>query len=243
MIAWPERIDREWPFLEPILQSAPTPRLLDLGSGTGEHARFLASKGFAVEGIDSSASMIERSLDEPLPEGVRFIRGDISEVESLVSGTFGGAMCMGNTLPHLLRREQIETLAYGLRSLLLQGAPLVLQILNYDRIIAKKERFLPLNFRADPEGQGTVVFLRLMDPRDDGVVIFMPSTLLMNPESEEPLRVVDSRRVELRGWQREELQMILSANGFERFESFGSFQGAKFEDRESRDLILVARRA
>ena len=52
LVAWPERIEREWPFLSRVLGHSG--RVIDLGSGTGEHSRFLASKGFAVVGIDSS---------------------------------------------------------------------------------------------------------------------------------------------------------------------------------------------
>ena len=49
LVAWPQRIEREWPFLERALGRSG--RVLDLGSGTGEHSRFLASKGFDVVGI------------------------------------------------------------------------------------------------------------------------------------------------------------------------------------------------
>jgi len=39
LIAWPERIEREWPFFEKLLHKAPSNRLLDLGCGSGEHAQ------------------------------------------------------------------------------------------------------------------------------------------------------------------------------------------------------------
>ena len=58
LIAWPERIEREWPFLQKTFGGGG--RLLDLGCGTGEHSRFLASKGFDVTGVDSSPAMIEK---------------------------------------------------------------------------------------------------------------------------------------------------------------------------------------
>ena len=38
-----------------ILDPAPSRRVLDLESGTGEHARIVAAKGFEVVGIDASA--------------------------------------------------------------------------------------------------------------------------------------------------------------------------------------------
>ena len=78
MIAWPARIEREWPFLQSVLGTAPNRRLLDLGCGTGEHSRFLAAKGFDVVGIDSSPAMITKARDGGAQTGVRFIEGDIA---------------------------------------------------------------------------------------------------------------------------------------------------------------------
>ena len=116
MVRWPERIEREWPFLRRAL--GPRGRLLDLGCGTGEHSRFLAAQGFEVVGIDASPTMIAKATDTPVPANLRFIEGDISEVATLVDGPFDGAICLGNTLPHLQDRRALANLAAGLRSLL-----------------------------------------------------------------------------------------------------------------------------
>src|SRR5512135_937049 len=87
LIAWPERIRREWPFLEQVLP-APPARLLDLGCGTGEHSRFLAEKGYQVVGLDSSEAMLQKAREGgPFPR-VTFLDGDIVQVASLVDGVF-----------------------------------------------------------------------------------------------------------------------------------------------------------
>src|SRR5512143_3125619 len=95
-VAWPQRIEREWPFLSKVLASAPLRRVLDLGCGTGEHARFLASQGDAIVGIDSSESMLGKAREAAVPEGVEFIQGDIADVATLTRGPFGAALCLGN---------------------------------------------------------------------------------------------------------------------------------------------------
>jgi len=238
LVAWPERIEREWPFLRKVLGDGG--RILDLGCGTGEHSRFLASKGFEVVGIDASPSMLEKATDAPLPANLRFVEGDIADVERLVGGTFDAALCLGNTLPHLETPAAVRRLATGLHARLRPGAPLVLQILNYERILGTGQRFLPLNFRAG-EGPGEeIVFLRLMTPHADGTLVFTPCTLRYRPGGDPPLEVVSARNVPLRGWRRPELEELLDAAGFEERTLFGTVGEVPYSPKDSSDLVIVA---
>lgn len=244
LIAWPARIEREWPLLEEIFAAGPSRRLLDLGCGTGEHARFLAEHGFEVVGVDRSEAQIEEARREAAA-GVSFVQGDLTALgeiadPALAEGSFGGAICLGNTLPHVGDREGLGRMIEGLRRLLLPGAPLLVQILNYERIFARQERHLPLNFRPQDDGS-ELVFLRLMQCGDDGTVLFCPTTLSFRPGDEAPVEVVSSRRVRLRGWRRRELEEVLEEAGFVRREAFGGFDREPYEAELSRDLLLVAR--
>jgi SAM-dependent methyltransferase len=239
LIAWPERIEREWPFLEQVF--APKSRLIDLGCGTGEHTRFLASKGFNVTGIDSSPAMLGKAMDTPRQESLRFLLGDILDVETLTEGVFDGAMCVGNTLPHVTDEAGLARLAAGLRRRLRPGAPFLVQILNYHRIIQRKIRALPLNFRGPDEAGGEVVFLRLMTPLGDGRLVFTPTTLRYRPDADPPVEVVSSRNVQLRAWTLEEIEAVLTAAGFTSVESHGTIGSVPYDPLESQDAVLVAR--
>ena len=239
LIAWPQRIEREWPFLERILATAPSRRVLDLGCGTGEHARRLAAAGFEAVGVDASESMLEKAREEPLPDNLRFVLGDMRDLGSAVEGSFGGALCLGNALPHLLTDDDLRRFATGLRERLLPEAPLILQILNYDRIFAANERSLPLNFRPDPDGE--IVFLRLMTPQPDGTLLFYPTTLLLRPGHEPAVEVKHTREVHLRGWKRGEVEAALEQAGFTEREAYSGFDGGAWDAEASRDLLLVAR--
>ena len=240
LVAWPERIAREWPLLEKTLGAGPSRRLLDLGCGTGEHARFLAAKGFDVTGVDRSESMLTRALDQPLPPNLRFVEADLEMLDGAVEGRFGGAICLGNTLPHLRGRAALDRFLAALRRRLEPGAGGVIQIVNYERVFEGGLRHLPLNFRRDDE-EGEIVFLRLMEPHPDGSVTFFPSTLRLLPEEDPPLRVQASKRVDLSGWRRDELDEALAAAGFGEREFLGSFAGEPFEPASSADLLIVAR--
>lgn len=242
LIAWDERLEREWPLLEEVLRDAPSKDVLDLGSGTGEHARFLAAKGLRVVGVDASPAMIEKSRAATSDDRVQFISGDLREIEAVVHEPFGAALCVGNVLPHLSGEDDLRRLASGLRRVLLPGAPFLLQMINYDRIEQKKEKALPLTFLRDPDDPGaTIVFMRTMELLPDGRVIFMPTTLRQRSDREVPIELLVSRRVEIRGWRKPHIEDALRDAGFASVIAYGSYQKAPFDPGESRDLIVVAR--
>ncbi|MBP1604454.1 MAG: Methyltransferase type 11 [Acidobacteria bacterium] len=239
MIAWPKRLEREWTFLSAPLGSLPSNRLLDLGCGSGEHARYLAGKGFEVVGVDVSDTMLERAREDGVPAGVQFLLGDLIHVESVVTGKFGGAVCLGNTLAHIMDQETLTQLFKGVRAVLLPGAPLVIQVLNYERLVHSGQRCLPLTFIQDEEGEA--IFLRVMTHHEDGSVTFTPSLLRYRKDGDPALEVISSHNVPLRGWKRAEMEAALNAAGFTARELFGTMGHVPYEDHDSTDLVVIAR--
>ena len=237
LIAWPARIEREAPFLREVLAGAPSRRLLDLGCGTGEHARFLQEEGLEVTGVDASEAQLAQAREAgPGPE---FVKGDLADLGAAVTGPFGGAVSLGNGLPHLHEKEMASFLGH-LARLLVPGAPVLFQILNYDRILDQGVTSLPLNVRQD-EGE-RVVFLRLMEPRPDGTVLFNPTSLRWRPGAEPPVKVVAAKNVFLKGWRRAELEAALAGAGFRVETVFGGMRGETWEAGTASDTVLLARR-
>ena len=117
---------------------------------------------------------------------------------------------------------------------------LLMQILNYDRIKADGERALPINVLPDPDdSKATIVFVWLMELRPDGRVIFMPATLKLRTDREEPLELLTSQRLEIRGWRhggdraRLRRQRLLLDADLRRVRRRGL-------PKESRDVIFIA---
>jgi len=240
LFAWPERIRREAPFLESVAARGPELSVLDLGCGTGEHARWFASRGYRVLGVDLSEAQLEVARDaEPVP-GLRFASVDLTQIEAVVVDRFGTAVCLGNTLVHVLEQADLDAACRGVFSRLLDGGSWLVQVLNYERIFARGERVLPVNLQE--QGGETLVFLRLLRPLGGGLVQFFPTTLRLRPDAEPPLEIVASRAVTLRGWTRSELEPALRRAGFTDITFHGDMQGGPFLPEASADLVLVARR-
>lgn len=238
LIAWPQRLTREEPLFRRVLTDAPSPRVLDLGCGTGEHARFLRALGFEPTGVDASSSQVTEARVAD-PEG-SYLEGSLTELAALVEPGFGGAICVGNTLPHLVDEAALRACLLGLASCLLSGAAFLLQLLNYDRILDRGERTFPVQVRPGEDGTETV-FLRLMSPQPNGRVVFTPATLRWRPGAASPLELVSAEEVQLRGWRRAEVEALLQATGFEVREILGTMTGEPWSVASS-DLVVVARR-
>lgn len=240
LIAWPERLQREAPLLQRALAPAPLPRLLDLGCGSGEHTRFLNSLGFEVTGVDSSPSQLEsaRGADP----GGRYIQAGLTELAGGLEAGYGGALCLGNTLPHLCEESEVLSFFSGLASRLLPGAPFLLQLLNYDRILDRAERTFPVVLRpGETEGE-SMVFLRLMTHHGGGRLTFTPAHLRYRPGSASPLELMAAHDVPLWGWRRAEIEALLREAGFLISEVLGSMTGEAWSTTSS-DLVVLAGRA
>ena len=237
-VDWPERLEREGPFLLRVLADAPSRRVIDLGSGTGEHARWLADQGFTVVGIEGVVERWEVA-QRGAPPGVEHLLGDFGAVEAMVRGQFGAAVCLGNTLPSLLGSESLSRTLVGLRRRLLPGAPFIAHLFNYDRLFARGERLLPARFLSS--GEGELVFLRLLELRDDGVVGITETVLDHLPSRESPIEVLHTRHLFHQGWRYRELLTVLDVARFNSVEAFGGFAGQTFEQMRSKELVLVAK--
>jgi SAM-dependent methyltransferase len=249
MVAWPQRLRREAPFLREILAKAPEKSVLDLGCGTGEHSRFFAEEGCRVVGLDRSESMIQKATEDPMPPNLSFILGDIvdmgpalrpKETAPAATEPFGLALSLGNTLVNVTVEEDMKKALRSLNGELCIGGLFLLQILNYERILEKKIRHLPLNFREDDEGE--TIFLRLMEDAGGGYVRFCPTTLTYRPDNDPPVEVVQSRAVMVRGWKHPEMTLFLEESGFELDAVWGNMERGPYDPQASPDLVILARK-
>ncbi len=248
VIAWPERIRRGAPFLDATRGGTPTRRFLDLGCGTGEHSRHFAEQGWTAVGIDVSEKMIadanEIAGSTEAGGSARFELRDIAEAGGLPEVPFGAALCVGNTLAFSRSEAELDAVLGGVASALEPGASFLLQMLNYDRLEAKGIRNLPVNYRPlpDEEGDGEIVFLRILTPSPDGLWDFCATTLTYRAGTEAPVEVRSASSGKHRAWRRGDLEAALTRAGFGSIRALGGMAEQPFLPEESPDLVMVAER-
>jgi len=246
VIAWADRIRREAPFLEGVTGGAPVRRFLDVGCGSGEHTRHFAEQGWQAVGIDVSEKMIEeaRELEGPTPAGgsARFAVWPAARAAELPEAPFGAAICVGNTLAFVEGEESLTAFLAGVAGALAPGAPFLIQMLNYERITERPVRALPVNVRPLPEGdgEGEIIFLRVLDPRSDGHVDFYPITLTLHPGEEPRVEVKQVQHHVHQAWKRDRLEAALREAGFDGLRVLGGMSDAPYLARESTDLVIVS---
>lgn len=238
LVDWPKRLALEEDLLLEVLDGAPSKRVLDLGCGTGRHARFLAERGFEVVGIEGSEAALERARSEPFPAGVELLLGEIGAVERSVRGHFGAALCLGGTLPDLLSAESVSRMLVGVKRRLLPGAPVLVQSLNFDRPFVGNRRALPTEFL--PHGDGEMVVFRAVEPRQDGIFVLVTSAWSYRPASVPAMEPIETRARQLRGWTRDELAVLLDVARLPVREVFGDMSKTPFDPRESLEVVVLA---
>jgi SAM-dependent methyltransferase len=253
--AWPRRIEREGPFIAGLLAAAPrgAPWVLDLGCGSGEHVRWLATSGHPALGLDRSADALllaseardrlEPGAPAPAPGSARWLRADLRALP-LAAGSARLALCLGNTLVLLGDDGPILEALREARRALAPGGALLVQIINYHRLRKLQERALPINFRRPPEAtedpSEELVYLRLMDFDEPEHVSFHAITLARRSGSDD-IAVRRSVRRRLRSLEADGLASLLREAGFDEIRLHGDFAGSPFEPLVSADVIALAR--
>jgi SAM-dependent methyltransferase len=221
-------------FLDGRIQ--PGSRILDIACGTGGYSIALAERGHLVTGIDLDRAMIRsaRAKARELDTAPDFRVMDMQVMSGALEPGFDLIFCIGNSLVHLETDDRIGQMLDDCRTLLRPAGLLVVQIINYDRILAQgltslptlHDETVPLEFRRnydlDPEG-GVVVFrteLRAGRGAEQQVI-----------RNQIPLRIVTG----------EQLTQLVRTAGFRDLELFGGFDGRPLQT-DSLALILSARR-
>jgi len=236
-VNWEGRLSHELPFFVSLFEQHGVRRVLDAACGTGHHAIALAQEGYHVVGADLSEPMIEKAGENAAAHGadVEFAVAGLGEYAAL-GQTFDAAICLGNSLPHLLSEAAVDAALADFEAVLRPGGLLVVQNRNFDRVWRERERFMPpQSFR---DGEGEWIFVRFYDFDQESLIFNM---LRLRRRADGWTQEVES--TELRPIFEQDLALALVAAGFGPVTLLGGYDGSPFDPVTSGDIIAVAIRS
>jgi glycine/sarcosine N-methyltransferase len=234
MTRFRQRLERERETVRGWVDRFGLRSALDAACGTGLHAVLLASLGVRTVGVDIAESMLDKAREHGRETGVAvtWIPADMTNLPRRVKGAFDAVFCLGNSIPHLLRLGDLKAALRGFRQILHPEGVVLLQLLNYDRVLERRERIINVN------REGKREYVRFYD--------FLPKRVLFNilriTELENDRLVHDLQSTMLRPYRKSELVTALSGCGFSRIEIFGDLTFSPFDPGISPNLFITARR-
>ncbi|HBV86949.1 MAG TPA: class I SAM-dependent methyltransferase [Desulfosporosinus sp.] len=214
-------------FLHDYLEQEKLTSILDIGCGTGTFALEMCRTGVRVLGVDLSDEMIEisKKKGEELGSCCSFATADMRDLSD-IPGEFGGIVCLGNTLAHVSGETELNQVLAQFGQ---KGTHLLLQTVNYDRILANQVRELPTIKTSH------LAFYRFYNYRSDGKLDF--SMKIEFPDTSQAISGVNI----LFPVTSIHLKKALQETGWEVSGLWGNFEKAPWTEN-SPATIVAARR-
>ena len=218
-------------LFERLLAGGRVLRVADAGCGSGAQLLPFAAAGSECVGFDPDPALVARARAKlaPFPR-VRVETGGFSDVSRIVTDPADLLLCLGNSLVHVPQEEAARFLrdAAGVTA---GGGEILLQILNYERLLLGKITSLPL-MQAD---EGAIEFRRSYVWEGNRKVRFQTALRISAGEQPRILR----NDIPLYPIYPDELWEMLSRAGFSGIRFFGDFAGSDFSP-ESEALVCRA---
>ncbi len=231
MTRFSERVESEKNILAQWQLQLGCRTVVDAGCGTGLHAVGLALLGMTVTAIDPSEKMLDRAKAQAEHYGVhiRFAGITMQHLQRVVAPASQDAVfSLGNTIPHLLTRPVIRSSFKRIYECLKPGGALVLQLLNYDKILRRQERIISVS------SEGELQFVRFYDFLARRVRF----NILVSDRQSSPGRH-HLFSTELYPYSKQLLQSLLREAGFVRLKTYGSLSMQPYT-AASPNLVLCA---
>jgi len=231
MTSFEKRFVHEKPFFRLLVERHGIKTAIDAGSGTGFHSLLLAQLGVEVTAVDVSPEMLHvvETHARELNLHVALLESSFHELPLALHSAFDAVFCLGNSLAHLLSKESLRESLLSFATVLHPGGILFLQNLNYDRILATRERMQSVK-----ESEG-VTYVRFYDYESE---LIRFNILKLTKQSGAIVPELNS--VTLRPTLEGELLSLLSEVGFVSPRAFGGIAMEEFNPASSKDLVVLA---
>lgn len=126
-----------------ILPSS-TGRAIDLGAGHGLQSVPLAGLGFKVTAVDFNQGLLEELQANAIGLPIEIQNADIREVRQLAWLKPELILCWGDTLTHLVGKDEIGKLILDMAATLVPGGKILLSFRDYSVELTGDSRFIPV---------------------------------------------------------------------------------------------------
>lgn len=207
--------------------------ILDIACGSGSYALNLASVANQIVGTDLDSLMIQQAKKKNDKSNVEFKVHNMLEISELsLSGKgYDFIYCIGNSIVHLDSIEEMYTVIRGVYNMLNTGGVFVVQIINFDRILADQVNELPTIVNADEgvtftrnyihyQGEHKINFSTILDVETERITEQFKQEVLLYPMT------------------CDEIYKGFEDAGFEDIELFGGFNNGEYLKDTSYALVI-----
>lgn len=207
-------------------------KVLDAACGTGTYTLPLQEEGILACGVDLEEAMIEEAEKKRQRLGIDgdFVVSNMLDIDLVSEGDLRRIFIIGNSLVHLHSLDEVRNFLASAYDLLAKEGDLLLQIINYDRILDQKITKLP-DIRV-PEAE--LLFLRRYQYDPAIHKVEFSTTLTLGTESR-------TSTVDLLPLRRAELEEALNECGFTEIDVYGDFKKSPWTP-DSMMLVMAARK-
>ncbi len=215
-------------FIVESLRSAEARSVLDAGCGTGRHLEILADAGFAVAGLEPEAEMAVEANRRLAERGRVEVLG-LHDAARVPGTPFDAALCLGNTLAHMLDDGDLSAGLAALASVLMPGGLFIAQLVHFEKVLREgRDPFAEKRLEDGSRFHRAYDFSRA--PARLGFRLRFESGDVRYEES-----------FDLRPWSLEELGTHYSSAGFEIIEVVGDWKGTPRGENSPATIILARR--
>lgn len=200
--------------------------ILDIACGSGGYSKHLRDMGYHVTAIDLDETMIKKLKEKDPTIDARLL--NMLDIDQL-NHRYDLLFCIGNSMVHLKDDDEILAFLIKCRNILKPGGHLIIQIVNYDRILAKDIKNLPLIQKEDVD----LIFERYYSYLPEEHKIDFKTVLKVDGFTME-------NHVLLHPIKSAELVKLLEESGFINIKLYGSFKKDEYDPMNSFPLIAVA---
>jgi predicted transcriptional regulator/precorrin-6B methylase 2 len=174
MVNWEKRFDLEFPTLFRIFTKKNVEKVLKVGLKTGGYAIELARNGLEVTSITQDPLTINYAKEKTsgMPSNVKkrlqFKLSDYKNFDTeFKPGSFDAAICIGGTLPYISASP--EKIISNMKKVVKKNGAVVVQLLNLERVIEDKQRFL--YFKIKGEGGKEDLYVEFFDKKNEDTLV------------------------------------------------------------------------